>query len=289
MTPGTVSRTIARLENAIEVRLFNRNTRHLNLTEDGSAFLREISGPLSHLNNAHLRLRESHNSICGEVRLIMASHFCKSYFIPHLKRFLERYPNITIDLHIGDQGPMELIGGGYDLAVQFGPENGADCVTRKIGTLPVHLFASPAYLAEMGTPQTLADLKHHSHILFGRTAKDQFPWRFISNRGENAGQPVLHTPKGRFVVTGHIDGGIQAALYGVGISPFEVRGCLPYLRSGELKVVLPDWRFVGEDLYLVYTHREHVTARVKAVKDFILEIAAEGFEVDAQVPFQYAA
>lgn len=289
VTPGTISRTIAKLENMLETRLFHRNTRHLNLTDDGSAFLKDISGPLASLNNAHLRVRENNNCVAGEVRVIMANHFCKIYFMPHLKRLLELYPEITIDLHIADFGPMDLIGGGYDLAVQFGSENGADCIARKIGNLPICLFASPDYLAEHGTPQSLLDLKHHSHILFGRTAKDQFEWRMVNINGENGGQPVLHSGSGRCVITGHIDAGIRAALHGVGIVPFELRGCQRYLESGELKVVLPDWRFVSDDLYLIYTHREHQNARVRAVKEFILEVARQEIDGGCLVARKYAA
>jgi DNA-binding transcriptional LysR family regulator len=186
------------------------------------------------------------------------------------------HPDLTIDMHVNDYG-VDPVGGGFEVAVQFGRPPETFYISRYLGTTQLVLVASPAYLARMGVPQTIADLGKHECIgLRGPTASTPFAWH-LTRLVENLPGPAttIYHPQGRCFISSQLDTAIYAALNGLGISPIDIRAAQRYLDTGQLKIVLPDFELNrGGELYLLYPHRDHLPMRCRVFIDFVISVAA---------------
>ena len=270
---ASVSRSVARLEQRIDTRLFNRNTRRLNLTEDGQSFLDNITEGLALLDSAHERLRGVHDRVAGKLRVLLPNTFCKNYVVPALGPFLELYPALQLEIHVTDFGE-DLLGGNFDVSAQFGalPETGY--ISRILGRTPVFLAASPAYLARRGVPRSVEDLDEHIGICFGPSLAEPFAWQ-LYRRDEDPARATMikHQPQGRLFIVEQLDTAIIAAVNGLGITPVDLGAAMRYLQSGELVIVLPDYEVFGGTLHLLYPHRDHLPNRSRVFIDFMINLA----------------
>jgi LysR family transcriptional regulator for bpeEF and oprC len=283
---ATVSRTIAQLEEDICVRLFNRTTRRLQLTDEGRKYLAEVTACLSRLEHAHEELRHVQEHPSGKIRALLQETFCKHYVLPELPDFMKRYPEIEIDIHTQEEG-SDLLLGGYDVAVQPHKPPKNSYIFRKLGGVPIILAASPAYLASRGAPRIVADLESHECLRLGNTIEGSMPWTLASRRDPAA--VTTYRPQSRCFFSGQFDAVIFAAVNGLGIAPVEVGAAMRYLESDQLKIVLPDYRLVGFELFLIYPHRERLPRRTRVFIDFIAEVAAKRLSCSKFDPHAYAA
>ena len=267
---GAVSRAIARLELHMDCRLFNRTTRRVNLTAEGRLALTEVSAGMARLENARALLHEQRQQAAGTLKVLTPIPFAKHYLMPELPKFLEQHPHLELDMHMDDFG-VDLLAGGFDLAVQFAPVPPNGYISRMLGTMEVLMVASPAYLAQHGVPRTIEDLAGHKCLqVRGRTGGPPYQWQIQQVTG---GPVTVHHPAGQCFINGQLDVIIQGALCGLGISPIDLRAVVHYLRSGDLKVVLPDYRLVGgSDVLLLYPHRDRVPIKARVFMDLIAEI-----------------
>lgn len=268
---ASVSRSIARLEDEVGVRLFHRTTRHLQLTAEGEAYLAEIDAGLDRIEAAGELLQKSQEEAIGNVRILLPDTFCKNFAVPLMAGFLAEHPRLSLDVQVQEFG-SDPIEGGYDVALQFESPRDNSYISRRLGTLQIILAASPDYIARHGVPQTVADLREHECINLGLTANHPLEWHLVSTKGNDA---VRFKPQGRSFFSGQFDAGILAAVHGMGIMQMDVAAALPHLERGTLKVVLPDYEIMGAELHLLYPHRDHLPRKTRVVIDFLAQ-AAQG-------------
>jgi len=284
---AAVSRAIARLELHMDCRLFNRTTRRLNLTAEGQLALTEVTAGMDRLRNARNLLHEQRQSVSGTLKVLLPNAFSKHYMMPELPAFLERHPNLDLDMYVEDFG-TDLLAGGFEVAVQYAPVPANGYISRHLGTMEIVLVASPAYLERHGVPRSVEDLDAHRRIqLRGPTGGATYHWHLQPVSG---GQRVVHRPVGQCFVNSQLDAIIHGALCGVGIAPSDLRAVQRYLVSGDLRIVLPDYRVVeGGGVVMLYPHRDHVPLKARVFMDFIADIGRRMMTIPDFDPYAYAA
>lgn len=266
-TPSAVSRQIARLEAALGLTLLERSTRRLRLTAGGQEVLRHARAMLEAARAACDGAASHASSVEGRVRLAAPKAAMRQLIHPRLPPLLEAYPQLSLELHVTDQ-VVDLIADGVDIALRLGdPPPGY--VARPFIEVRTLLYASPAYLAQAGTPQQPADLARHSCLHLAELPGDD-EWCMV--RGNE--RQVVNV-RGRYA-SNHSEMRREGAEAGLGIA------CLPdftvrqHLAAGSLVQVLPGWQLLGRyqgSSWLVYAADRYRAPRVRVVVDFLLQIA----------------
>jgi LysR family transcriptional activator of dmlA len=269
---AAVSRSVAILEQEIGARLFNRSTRRLNLTDDGQFFLEHVVDGLDTLSTAKEVLKDHNGKTGGKLSVSLPNAFCKHYMMPHLPDFLAAFPELELDLHVGDY-TTDLLAGGFDVVVQHGQPPETGYIRRSLGHFKIMLMASPSYIAKRGVPATVADLSGHECLgMRNALGAAALSWELI--RTDAAGAAERFQPAGRCFVNSQLDTAIYAALHGVGITPCDIGAARRHLEDGSLKIVLPNYQFVNDsELCLLYPHRRFLPARVRIFADFLIKVS----------------
>ncbi|WP_027053079.1 LysR family transcriptional regulator [Mesorhizobium erdmanii] len=265
MTPSAVSKLIARLETRLGARLLARSTRKLQLTPEGAAFHDSGTRILADLDAAE---REAAAGATPRGRLRVNSYvpFGQHRLMPLLPRFLERYPEISIEAVLTDN-VIDLLEERADVAIRAGPLRESRLVARKLGEGRMVLIAAPSYLEARGTPHTLADLAGHNMLAFG-FARHIDGWPFV----DAAGAPIIVPIVGNLMLT---DGEAMrlAAIAGAGIARLAHWHVEADIAAGRLVPLLE--AFNPRDLeptHAVYVGQgKHLPARVRAFLDFLAE------------------
>ncbi len=268
-----VSRNVARLEAQLGVRLFARTTRQLSLTDEGQALLAQCEAPLEQLENAFRRSRASSDEPTGRVRVTAVSPFARSYLMPKLGEFHARYPKVELDVELSEQ-VTDLVADQFDVGIRVGPLRDASFIARPLGPMAMVLCASPAYLAQNGAPQKLADLVAHRRLVLKLGASGSIlSWWFQSSKGV-----VEHTPEGPLRCNDFMALS-EACAGGLGLAQLPMVVALPALRAGRLRVLLPDSVPKTLRLFMYYPDRQ-LPARVRVFVDFVMEVLQNHADLD---------
>ena len=266
LTPSGVSRAVSRLEARVGVRLLDRTTKSVRLTDEGARFCHDVSRHLEGIAEAATWAAGSAVSVRGRLRVNVDSFFTRLVLAPRLKELIERYPDLQLELltkeEIGD-----LVGDGVDIAVRFGPSQSASTIGRLLLETRVLTVASPAYLQARGKPARPSDLEQHSCINF-RDPSTGRPFDWVLQRGLEI---VPVDPKGPLLLT-DVGAMLEACLSGAGIAQVLALGVGDLLASGRLIDLFPDWPGETYPLYAFYPSRHHPPAKVRAFLDFCIEI-----------------
>lgn len=264
LTRSGVSRAMARLENSVGVRLLDRTTRTVSLTDEGRRLYSEVAPLLNGIEDAVTLTSGSSVAVRGRLRVNVDAFFSRLLFTPHIAEFLSLYPDLSLELVARDQ-LGDLVGEGFDIAVRFGVPPASSLVARKLLETRTITVASPVYLKQYGRPTSPVDLAGHTSILVrdsltGQTIED---WQF--RRGAEVADVKI---SGRLTVAewGTMLG---ACLEGVGIARVKAIGVRHLIESGALVEVLPEWQGEGFPLYALYPSRHLPPAKVRAFIDLV--------------------
>jgi len=278
MTPSAVSRHITRLEQALALRLLERTTRKLRLSEAGAEAYRRCAA-MVHAARATMDLSGELVALPqGLLRVSMPKAFGRAVVSPLVPAFLRLYPDVALQLVVTDRD-IDPIRDDIDLVISITEHPHAGLAARPLMAAPQVLCASPAYLAAHGTPQVPQDLAGHSCLSLGADPTDH-QWRF--RRG---GQRTSVSVAGRLVVN-HSEMRLDGVLQDLGI------GCLPLftarraLADGRVLAVLPDWEFVAAfqgTVYVQYLPTRYLAPKMRVFIDYLVQQlgpAADGLAVD---------
>jgi len=264
VTPAAVSKSLARLEEQLGVRLVQRSTRTARVTGEGERFIAKARDALRLLDDAVAEVSQAAREPAGVVRLSMGVAFGRLWVLPALPALAERFPKLTLEVEL-DNAPVDLVANGIDIAIRGGAATDAGFVARRVCKLPLVLVASPGYLARAGVPQSHAEIERHRCIQLRFADGTAAPWAFRVN-----GRRVAVTPHAALVGTDS-DAIVELALAGGGIAQCALYQALPHLQAGRLKAVLADTHDAGtREFVLVYPHRQFLAPRVRVVVDALL-------------------
>ncbi|MBP1206059.1 DNA-binding transcriptional LysR family regulator [Duganella sp. 1411] len=264
LTPAAVSRNVAQLERNLGVRLFQRTTRGLTLTEAGERFLNSVGPGLDGIQGAIAEVTAKAGEPAGVLKLSMAPGFGRKCVLPLMPAFMARYPSVTLDVNM-DNHRVDLVAGGFDAAIGGGFELAPGVVAREL--MPVHgvAVASPAYLEGRGVPATPADLAAFDAIVMRSPQSGRVkPWQMRNRRGDTMPADLRAR-----VVLNDPDGICGAALMGMGVALLATTDLESHLETGALRRVLPDWYVDIGVISLYFTSQKLMPAKTRAFVDFM--------------------
>ncbi|MCF7751519.1 LysR family transcriptional regulator [Bacillus subtilis subsp. subtilis] len=262
-THSAMSRQLRQLEEHLQVRLLDRNSRRLSLTEAGRDYHREAVVLLDRLRDADDSARAGQAQPSGRLR-ISVPQVVASQELPHwLPGFLARYPQVSLDLSADDQW-VDVVGGGFDLALRIAdalPDS--QLVARELARSPRILVAAPAYLARHGLPRQPSDLNTHALLAFS-AALSITQWPLHGPRGASASVAA-----GQRLCVDATPALYAAAVAGMGIGLFTALTAREDLRAGRLIRVLPGWHGGQRRYIALYPHARSLAPKVRALVDHL--------------------
>ncbi|WP_029350333.1 LysR family transcriptional regulator [Bosea sp. 117] len=263
LTPSGISRAIARLEARIGAKLFHRTPRSVALTEEGRRFFDQVAPLLAGIEEAAEDAAGAGSAVRGRLKLSADPWFARVVLAPRLPELTARHPLLLTEM-LTTNHREEMMAGGVDLAVRFGAPDASSLIARKLLDTRIVTCASPDYLARRGVPATPADIADHECVLFRDPQSGRpFTWEF-----HRAGDVVEVDVAGRFV-TDDPSTALAACEAGQGLFQSLELGLRPWLESGRLVQVLPDWSDERFPLYSYYPSRRLVPLKVRAFLEFL--------------------
>jgi DNA-binding transcriptional LysR family regulator len=257
----TVSRQVAALEEHLGTRLFTRTTRKLTLTDDGRSFYERAKLAIEAVGEAEETVGRRRARPSGALRLACPVTFGRLRIIPHLKEFLSRYPDVTIDLVMND-AKADLVEEGIDLAIRSGEVQDASLIARRIGTTHRVVVAAPSYLRGRTLPSQPGDLAAHDCITYSQGSAGAV-WHFSGPDG-----PVSVEVNGS-VRTRNSEGIREAVLSGLGIGFAPIWHFTNEIETGRLKVLLDGYEPRPEPIHAIYPSKRFVPQKTRVMIDFL--------------------
>jgi DNA-binding transcriptional LysR family regulator len=269
---SVVSKYISRLEENLGVRLLNRTTRRLKLTEAGTRLHEQSRLALAQLQDAENEVHAMQASPAGQLRISAPSSFGILHLAPLIPQLQQAFPDLSIDLSISDK-LVDVVAKGIDVAIRIADLPDSTLIAKRITGCRYVVCASPDYLEEHGTPTAPDDLAQHSCLLFkywGSPAQ----WHFMG-KDEQFAQVTVRGD----VVSNNSLALRETLLRGGGITMAPTFLVGEDIEKGHLTPVLSDYRFKPLSIYAVYPHRQFLAAKVRAFLEFLSE------RIDPDVPY----
>jgi DNA-binding transcriptional LysR family regulator len=265
---STVSRRLIRFEQEIGAKLFHKTTRKITLTGLGETYLARCERVVHEAEEARAFLDSVTTKATGVLRVTMPTDVGIYWLADFFVAFTRRHPDIRLSLDFTGRR-VDLIGERFDVAIRAGALGGTDMVARKLATLERPLHASPAYLREMGTPQTPDDLARHRFVLLEAHAH---PPEVDLINGRKVTRIAMQGP----IVSNSLGVVRAATLAGGGIGLLPPRMCAEDVKAGRLKRVLPAWSATGVDFYYLVASRKLLPARTRLfVEEMVAHVKAQ--------------
>lgn len=271
LTPAAVSKNVARLEARLGLRLFQRSTRSLTLTEGGERFLAQIGGALTTLREAVAGIDTDDGQPAGMLKVSMGQAFGREHVLPMLGDFLARYPAIVPDWHFDNQ-QVDLVGEGFDAAIGGGIELSAGLVARELARVHQVAVASPRYMEGRQMPRHPSDLAALDALLRRSSPTGRVRGWTLRHMRANANEAEISVelPRPRAVFNDP-EALAQAALMGLGVAMLPMPFVERNLRGGELVRLLPEWYQETGAVWLYYPSKKLLPPKTRVFIDFVLE------------------
>lgn len=261
ISKSILSRRVARLEQQLGAKLLTRTAQGAQPTDIGRTYFERASNILAELEAAQEVVAEAVTQVAGPIRLAGPLSFGTKHLAPALADFAKLYPEVELDVSFEDR-KIDLVGGGFDLAVRIGNLPDSALIARRIAPVRAAVLASPDYLAARGRPEHPRDLARHDLLLYANVnSGDQ--WRFrVGGKWETVrGRARLRADNGDLLR--------EAACAGLGIVVLPTFIASPAIGEGKLEVLLPDYPLEESGLHIVMPPGRATTARVRALVDFL--------------------
>lgn len=266
VTPAAVSRSVARLEKRLGVRLFVRTTRQIRLTDLGKRYFEQCQLALRQLADAEREATGQQVTPAGVLRISMPTPYGHYRVLPLLAEFRARYPQVTVETHLSNRN-IDFAEEGFDLAIRGRAPRDSGLIARKLEDAELVVVASPAYLRKAGKPDKPDDLINHDCIQFELPSSGRnIPWQFMRE-----GEDVEMATRGGYGSSGDVLAGVTLARHGAGLFQTYRFVVEKDLADGTLKEVLKPYGGCSRPFILLYPHGRHLSSRVRGFVDFLME------------------
>ncbi|MBU2880160.1 MULTISPECIES: LysR substrate-binding domain-containing protein [Aliiglaciecola] len=259
ISTAQVSRQISALEKRLSIKLLYRTTRKVSLTEEGRVFYQHCRSVLDGLEAAERAITNLQSKPQGKVKLTAPVTYGEQQVLPLVNDFMKQYSDIEVNALLTNQN-LDLVEGGYDLAIRLGKLSDSSMMAKKLGTRTNYVCASPAYLEKYGIPYSLSELSKHNCLL---GTLDY--WRFKqSDKEKNIRVKGKIRYNSGFAL-------VDAALKGLGIVQLPDYYVQEHLQSGELTTLLDNYREPEEGIWAIYPQNRHLSPKVRLLVDYLAD------------------
>jgi DNA-binding transcriptional LysR family regulator len=269
-TQPTVTKQVAATEARLKVRLLNRNTRGVSLTEPGALYYEKCKSIVREAEEAESIVQLRQNQAQGLLRVGTSVAFGRRVVVPLALEYMRRHPQVQLDLSFEDRY-VDLIAQGIDVAIRMGKLADSSLGARYLGTNPWAMVAAPGYLKKHGTPKRAQDLSAHVALIYSSVVGDEF-WRMHTPKGDAVTVPV----SGRFR-SNNLSAVLAAARDGLGIALMPRYVASESLASGKVVEVLGDHALPEQEIHAVFPSPKLVPGKVSGFVAFLQGRFAEGW------------
>lgn len=259
LSNSQVSKLVARLEDRLGVRLLNRTTRRLTLTDEGEHFFHRCRRTIEDFERTEQEISSHQNEPRGNLKVNIAGSFQERFIVPILVDFLKQNPGLTVDLDFTDQH-VDLVSQGYDISICGGELADSSLVARKLAENYNYLVAHPDYLAKHGTPQTLDDLSHHNCLIGVDSV-----WQLSNGQRTEQFKPQGNWRSSNGAAL------LSAARGGLGIALLPYFSVLEDIGNGNLTHILQPWSKLAQPVWVIYPHHRNISAKVRLFVDYLVD------------------
>jgi DNA-binding transcriptional LysR family regulator len=263
---STVSEHVQALETLVGTRLLQRTTRKVQATQDGLVLYERSKDLLSHMDEIEGLFKQDEASLAGRIRIDMPSIMARRFVMPRLPEFMAKHPHLELEISSTDRR-VDLLSEGFDCVVRVGAQPDQSVVARRVCEFSMVNCASPAYLERFGVPQHLEDLARHRLVHYVGVLGSRSEGFLYEEAGQTRRVPMAGS-----ITVNNSDGYESACLGGFGLIQAPLHGMRPYLLTGELVEVLPQWRAPSMDVSLLYARQRHLPLRVRAFMDWLEQV-----------------
>ena len=284
LAASSVARSISALEDDLGVRLLNRTTRKLSLTEAGRLYHERSRRIIAEVEDARLSVTQLEAAPRGTLRLNIPVGFGRLHVTPALPEFLALYPEVQIDLDMTDAF-IDLVEEGVDLAIRVGELQDSSLIARRLAPNHRVVCGSPDYLGRAGVPQKPEDLREHNCLIYKRQPS-RAVWRFRNAQG------TVEIEVGGALRSNNSDALHISALAGLGLTVLPSWMVGPDIERGALQAVLPDYQVspaaLDTSIYAVFPYNRHLSPKVRALVDFLAKRFRQCRDWEVGAPCQAA-
>jgi DNA-binding transcriptional LysR family regulator len=265
LTPAAASARLAKLEEGLKTRLFERTTRQLRLTDEGRLYLEHCRQALQSLDDAHAALQSGRNIVRGKLRISATSDLGRNLLSTWLDEFNVEYPEVSIALMLSD-GLSNMLQDDIDLAIRFGVLPDSSLIARRLADNRRVLCASPDFVARHGQPKEPRDLENFRCIVHGTVPGAIYEWSFT--RGTEVQTYAIPAESARETNDGAV--AREWTLRGHGVTLKSIWDVAADVHAGRLMILLPEWRCPEAPLHALYHRSSYITPRLRALLDFLI-------------------
>ncbi|MFG6656859.1 HTH-type transcriptional activator AaeR [Scandinavium sp. M-37] len=269
MSVSSISQTVSKLEDELQVKLLNRSTRSIGLTEAGKIYYQGCRRMLHEAQDVHEQLYAFNNTPIGTLRVGCSSTMAQNVLAAITSEMLREYPDLSVNLVTGIPAP-DLIADGLDLVIRVGALQDSGLFSRRLGSMPMVLCAAKSYLQHAGTPEKPADLASHSWLEYSIRPHNEF--ELIAPEGLS----TKLIPQGRFVTNDPMTLN-RWLTAGAGIAFVPLMWVINEINRGELEILLPRYQSDPRPVYAVYTEKDKLPLKVQVcinyLTDYFVDVA----------------
>ncbi|MGL5698682.1 MAG: HTH-type transcriptional activator AaeR [Kluyvera sp.] len=269
MSVSSISQTVSKLEDELQVKLLNRSTRSIGLTEAGKIYYQGCRRMLFEVKDVHEQLYAFNNTPIGTLRVGCSSTMAQNVLARITAEMLKEYSGLTVNLVTGIPSP-DLIADGLDVVIRVGALQDSSLFSRRLGSMPMVICAAKSYLQQAGVPEKPADLVNHSWLEYSVRPHNEF--ELIAPEG----QTTRFAPEGRFVTNDPMTLGRWISA-GAGIAYVPLMWVIEEINRGDVEILLPRYQSDPRPVYALYTEKDKLPLKVQVcinyLTDYFVEVA----------------
>ncbi|WP_039056754.1 HTH-type transcriptional activator AaeR [Enterobacter sp. Bisph1] len=263
MSVSSISQTVAKLEDELQVKLLNRSTRSLGLTEAGKIYYQGCRRMLHEVQDVHEQLYAFNNTPIGTLRIGSSSTMAQNVLAKMTADMLKEHPGLSVNLVTGIPAP-DLIADGLDLVIRVGTLQDSSLFSRRLGAMPMVVCAAKSYLAQFGVPEKPADMVNHSWLEYSVRPDNEF--ELVAPEGI----ATRLIPQGRFVTNDPMTL-TRWLTAGAGIAFVPLMWVIDEINSGQLEILLPRYQSDPRPVYALYTEKDKLPLKVQVCINYLTD------------------
>lgn len=270
MTGPAISKQVQSLEQQLNVKLLNRTTRHVALTEEGAVYYDRARKALEDLSEAEKQIQELKACPTGKLKVNAPMSFGVQYLTQAIAAFAQQYPDVELEIDFNDRW-VDVVGEGYDVVIRIGALEDSSLIARKLAPCPILLCAGKKLIEARGLPETVEHLSEYPGIVYNKHSQKE-EWRYRNQNNEISSQKI-----NRNFAANTAEMQLEACLSGIGVAVLPAFAATKHLASGELVQLFPEFQTHPErGIYAMYPQNRYLSTRTRLFIDWLSD-ASKGF------------